>query len=70
MYRKHAISDGTTIMASLEQLVPDIEEFVREKVQQSVPHQDISRKLQEMYPSRRGLSERSIRRFCKEHGEV
>ena len=31
-------------------------------------YKEISRQLQQMFPYQRGFSERTVRRYCKEHG--
>ena len=42
------------------------EDFVRERISKGVTHSAISQELQQLYPGVRGLSERSVRRFCEE----
>ena len=40
------------------------EDFVRKRVEEGNSHAVISEELQTMFPGLRGLSERSVRRFC------
>ena len=46
---------------------PD-EHFVRKRVEECNSHAVISEELQTMLPVLRGLSERSVRRFCTDRG--
>ena len=52
-------------MAELDSL----EDFVREKIEKECfTYLKLSRELQQRYPGRRGLSVRSIERFCSRKG--
>ncbi|XP_062506210.1 uncharacterized protein LOC134196937 [Corticium candelabrum] len=44
------------------------EDFVRKRVEEGNSHAVISEELQTMFPGLRGLSERSVRRFCTDRG--
>ena len=50
-------------MASLQTLV-DVEE-IRGMIQRGLSHLQISGHLKELYPDQRGISERSVRKYCK-----
>ena len=43
-------------------------DFVRDLVTQGKTHSQVSLLLQEAYPGKRGLSSRSVRRFCLKNG--
>jgi len=43
-------------------------EFIRKLVKEGRSYQNISDMLKEMHPDTRGLSERSVRRYCNENG--
>lgn len=47
---------------TLEQL--NCEDFIRDRIESKHTHQDIAAELQQMHPNTKGLSARSIRRFC------
>ncbi len=50
-------------------LIPNVEDFVRNCVSRGLTHEEISRQLQLAYPLvNRGFSSRSVRRFCNTNG--
>ena len=54
-------------MAKLEE-ISGMESFIRRKVElERKTHDQISEELQQDYPGTKGLSSRSIRRFCDAH---
>ena len=50
----------------MKHCVMELEE-VTEMVLRGMTHKQISEELQRQFPSSKGLSKRSVRRFCKEH---
>ena len=52
---------GGSMLASL-----DCEIYIRQQIQSRATHRRISIELQQLYPGIRGISARSIRRFCSE----
>ena len=54
---------GRSTLASL-----DCEVYIRQQIQSRATHGRISIELQQLYPGIRGISARSIRRFCSERG--
>ena len=53
-------------MAALAQ-VPGVEDLVREKIlKERKSYMMVSHELQQLYPGLRGLSPRSVRRYCQE----
>lgn len=55
-------------MAAIER-IDGIESFMRERIEiEKRSYEDISKELQEAHPTARGLSARSVRRFCAEYG--
>ena len=57
------IHHGRSTLASL-----DCEVYIRQQIQSRATHGRISIELQQLYPGIRGISARSIRRFCSERG--
>lgn len=53
-------------MATLETLVEV--DFVRNLVRRGVSHTNIAFQLQHIYPNTRGISARSVRRYCQRYG--
>ena len=53
-------------MAALEDLVNV--DYIRSLVTSGETHKSISRRLQQVVPGCRGISERGVRRFCRKHG--
>jgi len=53
-------------MAALEDILH--EDWVRNLVKRGVSHLSISQHLKAKYPNTRGISERSVRRYCQAHG--
>lgn len=54
-------------MAALEE-ISGIEGFIRRRVEfKRETHEQISEALQQLYPGTKGLSSRSVRRFCNNH---
>lgn len=53
-------------MATLE-TIPHILSFVSRRVEERKTHKQISEELNRLYPGIRGLSARSVRRFCDHH---
>jgi hypothetical protein len=48
--------------------IPGIEGFIKQKVvTERNSYEFVSDELRRLYPTVRGLSARSVRRFCKEH---
>ena len=45
-----------------------LEDEIRQRVEEGQTHNQISQFLQTVLPSQRGLSSRSVRRFCAERG--
>ncbi len=57
------------LATSIERLSIGIEGYIREMVVvKKMTHENISDSIQQQYPGVRGLSSRSVRRFCHEHG--
>lgn len=56
-------------MATLEALGPEIEDFIRQKIQlEHKTHAEVVRQLRSLYPSiSRGISTKSVSRFCSSH---
>lgn len=54
-------------MATLESMIPNVFSLISGKVEQRKTHQQISDELMQLYPGVRGLSARSVRRFCDRH---
>ena len=54
-------STGCSTLAAL-----NCENLIRRRVQSRVTYSQISLEMQQLYPGVRGLSSRSIRRFCSE----
>ena len=56
------------MVATLESL-PGVDAFIRERVyQQNLTHEQISLELKEKYPTLRGVSSASVKRYCRKHG--
>ena len=54
-------------MATLEE-ISGIEGFIRRRVElERKTHEQISEAVQQLYPGTKGLSSRSVRRFCNNH---
>ena len=48
--------------------IPGVEDFIRNRIEQGATHKVLSDELKALYPLiSRGLSSRSIRRFCEAH---
>ncbi len=55
-------------MATLEK-IDGVAAFIRKNIEsEHKSHKDVSDELQRQYPGLKGLSSRSIRRFCCKHG--
>ena len=54
---------GGSVLANL-----DCEDYICQRIQSGATHSRISIELQQLYPGIRGLSSRSVRRFCSERG--
>ena len=54
--------------ATMASVMNDYEEEIAERVERGETYENISRFLQHVLPHSRGLSPRSVRRFCSERG--
>ena len=51
----------------MESLSPEVEHYLREEIGKGISHKEISKRLQEILPGQRGVSKRSVRRFCSKY---
>lgn len=54
-------------MAAVLESLPNVLLFVSKKIEELKTHKQISDELRQLYPNVRGLSARSVRRFCDTH---